>query len=102
MCYRCWEEYGKPKIINQRVLRAAAMVDKVNPFGRFHIVVEDFNIEDDNVDFCLGEPIPDHEDPIDREFGALFRLLSENERATALAIDSGFISSEGVENPDWT
>lgn len=88
MCIICYEEeYGSPRVINENVLRAADLAKDINPFGHFHIVVEDFNLEDDNVDFCLKLSTDDNE----LAFGRLFRSLSIDERATALALADGFI-----------
>lgn len=93
-------------IRNDRTIRAAALVKKLYEFpeggvgGHCHIVTDDYNLEDENIDFCLGELHPDRQrdydflDPmnnpgmieIERELLTLMRAMNMEERKSVLAI----------------
>ena len=48
MCFGCWEEYGRSKIMNEKVKAAMALVHRVynlNCAG-LHVQLDDWNIED--------------------------------------------------------
>ena len=57
MCFGCYEEFGKPTIINNRTERAAFLIEKVYEYslvgGNCHIVTDDWNIDDDSIFWCL-------------------------------------------------
>ncbi len=61
MCEMCWNEYGEPNIVNEKTEAALALVRAVyeapqgGSGGNLHIVLDDWNIEDDSIYFCLGE-----------------------------------------------
>ncbi len=102
MCYGCWEEAGKPQIVNPMVLHAVATVEALYEVhcagGGMHIVTDDWNCEDSDVKFCrewMGGPDYEktwHERPTQAEWDCLvaFEALSEDERYSALAIHDGF------------
>lgn len=50
MCWFCYEEMGKPKIINKKTRTAAKLIEKVYDFcnsgGNLHAIIDDFNIDD--------------------------------------------------------
>lgn len=106
MCYNCWEEAGKPAIITSKTNAAAKLVAEVYEFdsvgGHCHIVLDDFNIEDKDVDSCLKKILnePDREryttDQVDiqKRCMAAFLLLTEAERASALALFEGWIEND--------
>ena len=107
MCENCWDKYGH-HVIDTPVVRDAAaaiasLYEVARSGGRLHIVVDDWNLDDDNLDFCedLIKNEPDRDDSDfggeepdqrDREracLGAL-RRLTEAERGAALALADGF------------
>jgi hypothetical protein len=121
MCYGCWEEAGKPVIDTPAVRAAAAAVEEVYQHncmgGNLHIVLDDWNIEDGNLEFCNqcingagvmpleGSTFPAHlryndqkranPDPpeqlaAERKCHDLFAALTIDERASALALNDGF------------
>jgi hypothetical protein len=98
MCHGCWGEYEDASIINDRVLAAVPLIGYVYDYhgagGTLHIVLDDWNIEDDHLDFCDGEIAKGGIDPdrldAERECSAALRILSVQERASALAIHSGY------------
>lgn len=117
MCYGCWQEYGSP-IIDTPAIRAAALaVSEVYQFsavgGNLHIVLDDWNIEDESLAFCaeqiankgwkddrpltaamefMRHPWPDAEDKLAAEQRChdLLSALSIEHRAAALALQSEF------------
>lgn len=102
MCYGCYEEEDKPTIINEKTLAAAAAVKKIygyNPVGsNLHIVTDDWNLEDDNVEFCLKQIQTENfwkltpEELLHEEATAKLLLsMSVPERASALALWEGWI-----------
>ncbi len=59
MCQSCWEEMGSPKIWNEATrtgLKFARLVyDQMNggAGGGLHIVLDDWNLEDDSIQHCI-------------------------------------------------
>jgi len=104
MCYACWEKSGEPTIVNELTTSVAKMIDHVYDFsevgGNAHIVVDDFNLEDDNIDFCLQQikknPFHDEKEQLDAEKQCLLALrqMSRDERASAMAIHEGYLTAE--------
>lgn len=104
MCYGCYEEEGKPEIINEDTKNAARLADAVYEFncagGNCHIVLDDFNIDDDDIEYCLNEGLENnvHEHSpeqlaIEKECLLAFKSLSIAERASALAIHEEWIGA---------
>jgi hypothetical protein len=99
MCYSCYEEYGKPSIINEKTKHCSALIDSINyAGGHAHAVIDDFNFEDSDIDFCLKECTKDSSDMFTRERLAiqvklltLMKSLTFDERVSALAINEGWI-----------
>jgi hypothetical protein len=102
VCYGCYEEYGKPEITNERVEAAAALVTKIYEYNRvgsnLHIVTDDWNLEDNNIDFCLNaaRTAPYHEitpeqRAVEEECCNLLRSMTLQERASVLAIHDGYL-----------
>ncbi len=102
MCYGCYVEYGEPKIVSDATKKAALLVDAIYEFscvgGNAHIVVDDFNIEDPNIDWCLDEALKTnvHEADevqlkVERECLEAFKAMTITERASALAIHEGWL-----------
>jgi hypothetical protein len=87
MCYGCWEDEGCPAIDNDSVRKAAEAAHELDPFGAFHIVVEDWNVDDGNIEFCMKE-----DDATEQElaWGRLLLSMSFDERLSALALADGF------------
>jgi hypothetical protein len=105
MCHGCWVEYGQPQIDSSAVREAARAIAAVYDFscvgGDLHIVIDDWNLEDDNLEWCAGE-IDKNEFHASTEQLAserlcldLLRPLSEDERASALALYDRFWKPDG-------
>jgi len=116
MCCECWDEKGSPRIDNERVRAAQALIAAVYEYkasgGNLHIALDDNNLEDEHLEFCSrqiargGHPEdPDHcpwytksklDDPDSPEQLAAERVccdalmaMSLDERVSALAIWDG-------------
>lgn len=104
MCINCWIQAGRPMIRNEAVETCAAMIDgycdRVPGGGYAHIVVEDWNLEDGNIDCCLKAANGDDEEGVIDVLLAL-RALSEDERYSAMAIADGF-DKDGTDYGDET
>ncbi len=108
MCESCWAEYGKPQIDNPKVREAAAIAhafaDRDLYYGNLHIITDDWNIEDKDLDFCQGlidfarsagvgtsHEIDEfgHSEPdivLEQQLLTAMRSMSLDERASALAL----------------
>lgn len=90
MCLGCWESEGRPFAITDAVREWAPKFEAANPFGALHIVVDDWNLDDGNLEVCRADADPSEIELID----ALQRMTWEERWATAiLAEDPDF-------NPD--
>jgi hypothetical protein len=63
MCEQCYIDAGSPSIINEKTEHAARLIESIydSPEGGVggyaHIIVDDWNLDDDSIDFCLNEAI---------------------------------------------
>lgn len=55
MCLGCWEENGKPWLLTAEVERWAPIFGKCDHFGACHIIIDDWNLDDDAVSYCLDK-----------------------------------------------
>lgn len=99
MCINCWTELEIKPVVNAKVIQAYKLITELYEThgggcgGIGHIVFDDWNVEDGNIDSCLQwcddpEYQKDVEpDVIEISRAALlyFRILTEDERYTALA-----------------
>lgn len=98
MCREYWEGYGSPRIDTVEVRRAAeliaALYERQWVGGHFHIVTDDWNLDDENVACCVAEVAAGTnawaDSPVDADLGALLTAMSEEERASALGLFEGF------------
>jgi hypothetical protein len=105
MCRTCWDGAGAPTIDNERVRAAVSLVREVYEWngagGNLHIVLDDWNTEDSNLDFCEGW-IASHEHECsrgqieaERACLAAFRAMTEYERDSCLGLRDGFWDENG-------
>lgn len=125
MCYGCWEEAGKPQIDNEKVRAAVPLIAEVYGYscvgGNLHIVLDDWNIEDGNLEFCSGcingagvmpledgaadchqryndekrkNPDPPDQLAAERACCDAFMAMTEDERSSALALYDQFWTTE--------
>lgn len=107
MCYNCYKEYGSPKVISDKVRDAVELVTKYDSasYCGLHIVVDDWNLEDEHVVWCLKSiSLPEEVSGLTErseeektaivELGTLLLIMTIAERATALAINEGYVCLE--------
>lgn len=101
MCETCWVDYyGRAAIDTsevREVARAVARLYEADPVGgRAHIVTDDWNLRDSDIETCIAGPHWSDNDPVATERAMhalqLMLTLSEEERASALALQSGYWS----------
>lgn len=108
MCYGCWEEYGKPLVVNETTAKTAELVKRLYEFaaagGNCHIVTDDWNLEDDHIEFCVAQVerggyvdpnyADDRDSPeqlsLEAEILKAFGAMTMDERASTMAIVDGF------------
>jgi hypothetical protein len=101
MCYQCWLKEGEYSIINKKTKEAARLISNIYKTddgvcgGIAHIVVDDWNLGDNSIDFCLNDT--DDVDISKRCKNACIkglkylRELTIEERYSAMAIADGII-----------
>lgn len=106
MCENCWINYGSPEISSRRVRRAAEAISNLYEFtgagGALHIAVEDWNLDDASIEFCInfiddpsrspGFPVPAAQIAAEKKCAEVLRKLTIKERASALAIHRGYFN----------
>lgn len=108
MCESCWIDYGSPAIVTDKTLQAADLIAAVYCYslvgGNAHIVLDDWNLEDEHVMFCMEEVRSNQfgysDEQIEAELKcllALYDMSSVDERASALAIFQGFVREEAAD-----
>jgi len=110
MCSECWRKhYGGVKKYSPEIDAAVEAIAKVYEHtmsgGHLHIVVDDFNLEDDSLAFCRRElkaPLmaDETQEKRDAEEACLDLLekLSVEDRAAALALHDGYFSRDECTN----
>lgn len=93
-------------ILNDQVILASGLIEKVyeqpggGVGGGLHIVVDDWNLEDDSIEWCMKKrtlgairPVPIEIFPTSIEMECARTLLSMSiqERASALALSEGWL-----------
>lgn len=102
MCIGCYEEAGRPEIVSDKTKYACALVSKIYEYScvgsNMHIVTDDWNLEDESIDFCLNairtEPyheITPEQKEIEYSCALAFKNMTMDERASALAIFDGYL-----------
>ena len=102
MCQACYEECGSPKIINDKTIKCAKLIDAIYEYScvgsNLHIIIDDFNIEDCQIEWCLTEAIKENihesdEDQLNIEIECLeaLKVMTMDERASSLAIHCGWL-----------
>jgi len=108
MCYGCYEDAGSPAIVNEKTKATAALVAKVYEFscvgGNAHNVVDDWNLKDHNIRWCLDEALKENAHEADSEQLAAERAcleallaLTDDERASAMALHDGFLTPDATD-----
>lgn len=95
MCIECYdEEYGAVREDTTEVRLAAEAIDRLyeaHPAGgALHVVVDDWNLEDENLAFCATQEM----DEVERACFDALMPLSLSARASALGLHEGFWKPE--------
>lgn len=101
MCESCWHQEGAPQIEHPRNDDVKRMFDAVysaDPCGgNLHIVLDDMNLDNDDVEYCLKESIPGNYanlpaevNAIEKELGELLLTMTQQERYSAIAYAEGW------------
>jgi hypothetical protein len=93
MCYGCYEQAGlpEPTAAAREVAQILRACDDYS--GPLHILIEDWNVEDDDLAFC-GNP-SEHRRPlydIERQALVAMRGLTIDQRYAALAVAEGYVT----------
>lgn len=102
MCKLCYERAGSPLINNQKVRDLVEQIELLydcencGAGGPCHIVTDDWNVDDESIDFCIKYTIETdfyEDDAKDAAFKTLemMKELTYEERISALAIRDKFI-----------
>lgn len=102
MCETCWSERGSHKIVSEKTTKAAELIQAIydsedgGAGGYAHIVVDDWNLEDESIDFSLNAI---NEGDLAAETGhacleclTFLKGLTWEERVSAMAIQNGYFS----------
>lgn len=91
MCIGCYREYGSPKVITKVTSYVVHCIGRVydenSVGGNCHIIVDDWNLEDEHFDMVSKYELT----PAEAELVAVMKEMTEDERATALALYEGWI-----------
>ena len=108
MCECCWDEYGKPSIVNEKTEAALALVRQVydaaggGAGGNLHIVLDDWNIENSSIEYCQqGHSNPNWNGPpmrwelteVEAHCATAFLDMTLKERASTLAKFDGMFGT---------
>ncbi len=53
MCIGCWIDYGCPTLSNETTRDLAERIRKTDEYGALHIVIDDWNLQDDHIKWCM-------------------------------------------------
>jgi len=61
MCEQCWEDAGCPIIRNEKTHEVVELIKQIHEYNavgsNLHIVLDDFNIEDHSIQWCLNNSL---------------------------------------------
>ncbi|HJY08444.1 MAG TPA: hypothetical protein VJ323_19140 [Bryobacteraceae bacterium] len=101
MCWTCFQEYADAPVVNARVQTAFDLMAAAPSTNTMllHVIVEDMNVEDyflDKDGSVDRRESYDSAQPYERGIFDALAALSEEERATAVAMRWGYISRDGM------
>ncbi len=106
MCFNCYLDAGQPAIINEKTQKAAELISEIYHHdgciagGYAHVVIDDWNLDDYSIDYCIGSATHSEFDISQSgrqaclECLTFLKELTMDERASALAIADGFLSTQ--------
>ena len=100
MCLSCWNDYGAPQLDSPAIRAAAEAIAAVYDLpeggagGSLHVVVDDFNIDDDDLPWAQQWLNEHQDDPearrVEQNCLDKLRALTLEERASALSLHRGY------------
>lgn len=109
MCQSCFIEAGSPNVINERTRRVPELAKAIysapgGDVGAYaHIVVEDWNLEDENIAYCLQcskeggrEGCDGLTQKVCIEYLEFMLSLTIEERYSGMALYEGIIKDDGI------
>lgn len=94
MCRQCWDDYEIEGSFCDLTDRAVELIGRVfeadEVGGNFHVAIDDWNLEDATLEW-IAERLFAELTSSEVRLLAVFGMMSEEERATALAIHEGYI-----------
>jgi len=103
MCIDCWKHYGSPEIVNDITTTLASLISLIYEYhgagGHLHIVIDDWNLDDDSIKFCLHQIEENHynysKEQVESERACAVLMLNSSldERASALALERTFFDA---------
>ncbi|CAB4151703.1 hypothetical protein UFOVP591_31 [uncultured Caudovirales phage] len=106
MCIRCYEKEGSPVSFHPNTNLCVELISEIYQVqsvgGHLHIFSEDWNLYDDDLEFCLNAALKE-EDPEDGssqviEVCKLLLEMTREQRATVLAVQAGYIKAKPENN----
>lgn len=101
MCRGCYEEQGSPIAVCETTQQAVDVINEIyrlnNVGGNAHIVVDDWNLEDEHIDFCLDQrnwvfrDASDEQKACEKHALMLLKDMTIDQRFTVLALKEGII-----------
>lgn len=91
MCNSCWEFYGRPTYYGDVSEEYIQQTRELHPFGALHFIIEDYDVEDDHLEFCYNNKMLK---PEEREWLDTFKELTEGQRCAVLAKADWLFGSE--------
>lgn len=104
MCWSCFKLYADAPVVNERVLAAYRQIKDTDASSSplLHIYVGDMNLDDHFFEspsrYALG--VYDEAEQWERDIFDALKELSEAERATAVAMEWGYIEVDGTLRED--
>lgn len=87
MCLGCYEDAGMP-IPGEEAKVLGLRLREIDEFGGCHIVVSDWNLEDEHIDFCITRQ---ETTDAEREVMIALKSLQEGQRYAAMAVADKYI-----------
>lgn len=87
MCIGCYEEAGMPTP-GEEAKALGARLREVDKFGGCHIVVSDWNLDGDDIDFCINYPMTTD---AERDVMRALKALPKDQRYAAMAVAGGYV-----------
>lgn len=95
MCDQCVRDHGGLAQATPEIIAAARAIERAYAFaptgGRGHIVLDDYNVEDESIDWCLGPECdkyasedPEEEAAVMEALRVVRALPTEQSRVTAV------------------